>query len=76
MKIKTNAKPYFAAYPLKVITGSRQVKEEEKTPILSSILSIKTKAFSRPRVSPMQNPYKEDFTKPELPRFDHRNGAA
>ncbi|MCC7401318.1 MAG: hypothetical protein IT214_07520 [Chitinophagaceae bacterium] len=62
MKIKSHSKLYFAAYPLKAILQS-SAPEEKKSPVLKLLLSNKTKTFSRFRVTPMLNPYKNEDIK-------------
>ncbi|MBS1621695.1 MAG: hypothetical protein JST10_13720 [Bacteroidetes bacterium] len=59
MKINGHSALYFSAYPLKAILQS-STGEEEKSPFLKALLSGKTKALGRIRVSPMMNPYKKN----------------
>lgn len=61
--MKINIKPsfYFAAYPLKAISGSSLAEKKTDSPYLKALLSGKTKTSSRGRVFPMTNPYNNQF---------------
>jgi hypothetical protein len=59
--MKSIARPFFPAYPLRAIKDPSSADKQPGSPYLKALLSGKTQSNSRVRVFPMTNPYTNQF---------------